>query len=45
MSKLTTICDALWYSYDYTLESPKNGNWYILNWHNSLLKPDPPAKP
>lgn len=51
--------DALWYSYDYTLDSPKehlvghgmsmcrkeNGRWYILNLHNSVLKPDAPEKP
>lgn len=54
-----TYGDALWYSYDYTLDSPKehlvghgmsmchkeNGHWYILNLHNSLLKPDAPEKP
>jgi hypothetical protein len=54
-----TYGDALWYSYDYTRDSPKehlvghgmsmchkeNGHWYILNLHNSLLKPDAPEKP
>jgi hypothetical protein len=54
-----TYGDALWYSYDYTLDSPKehlvghgmsmchkeNGHWYILNLHNSLLKPGASEKP
>jgi hypothetical protein len=50
--------DALWYSYDYKIETPKEsisghgmamcrkqeGQWRMLNMHNSLLQPDAEPK-
>jgi hypothetical protein len=55
LKDVKTFGDALWYSYDYSLDSPKEhlvghgmsmcrreqGQWRILNLHNSLREPAP----